>query len=200
MMDRMAAALEAADLETWSIDYPSTSMTIEDIARRVSRHLHKEHPERKLYAVTHSLGGIVLRHLKRPRLNWKRAVLIAPPNGGSAVAAALAGNPIFQALAGPAGGALGRAAGVTKPWPFPPCPFGIIAGTRAFARGNPTSWISGRLFAKGDPNDGTVTVEETKLVGSADHVTVDATHTTIVDEPEVQALTIRFLKSGLFKA
>lgn len=198
-MATMAHALEAEGFETWSTDYPSTTTPIDKIARRIARQIRGRFPKRQLHAVTHSLGGIVFRHLKDDRLDWKRAVLIAPPNQGSAVAMALAHNPMFHLLAGPAGGALAGATKVSHPWPFPPCPFGIIAGTKQKALLNPTSWISHRIFDPATEHDGTVAVEETKLEGMAGFVTVDATHTTITDDPQVQTLAIKFLKGGVFE-
>ena len=61
--------------------------------------------------VTHSMGGIILRHLRDPRLTWSRAVMLAPPNQGSRLAAGLVRNPLFRWFYGPAGSELRSAFG-----------------------------------------------------------------------------------------
>lgn len=199
MMVRIELALEATGFESLTLGYDSTTDEIPTIAERLADLIHGQCANRPLHVVTHSLGGIVFRHMKDERLDWRRAVLVAPPNGGSAVAAALSDNPIFQALAGPAGGALAGANGVdASAWPYPPCPFGVIAGTRRRSLANPTSWISHRIFPKGAEHDGTVAVDETKLDGMAAFATVDASHTMIMDDDRVHALVIKFLKDGVF--
>lgn len=193
-MSRMAQALAAAGFTTRSIDYPSRQKGIADVADAIADQLAAELPGRPLAAVTHSLGGILFRHLGDPRLAWRRAVLLAPPNRGSHVAATFAHHPLYRWFYGPAGQEL---AGAGATWPPPPAPCGVIAGTRRRAIGNPTSWVSGRVFGPDQDHDGTVAVDETRLDGAA-FITVDASHTTIMNEPRVQALTVDFLRDGHF--
>jgi hypothetical protein len=144
--------------------------------------------------VTHSLGGVVARHLHDPRIAWQRIVMLAPPNQGSRLARDLAINPLFRWFYGPAGRELADA----SRWPAPPAPFAVIAGTRARALINPTSWTAGRRFPPGVPNDGTVAVAETRLDGMADFAEVDATHTWIMNDPRVHGLVVRYLRHGSF--
>jgi len=188
-------------------DYPSTTAPIRRLAKQLCQRIRTDLKDRPLCAVTHSLGGIVLRHMRDPRLRWKRIVMLAPPNNGSAVAAALnATNGLigvaFQVAYGPAGAGLaGATTGAAPRWPFPPAPFAVIAGTRRRSLMNPTSWfVSDRVFADDVEHDGTVSVDETRLPGMAAFRTVDATHTTIADDPEVHRLTVAFLRSGVFTA
>jgi hypothetical protein len=47
-----------------------------------------------------------------------------------------------------------------------------------------------------EPSDGIVTVAETKLPGMADFATVDASHTWIMNHPEVRAMVLEFLARG----
>jgi triacylglycerol esterase/lipase EstA (alpha/beta hydrolase family) len=152
--------------------------------------------------VTHSLGGIIFRHLG-DGLHWKRAVMLAPPNNGSAIARAVSAAPatarVFRYLRQTTLGGLAGPAGTSREWPFPPAPFAVIAGTKRFAAVNPTSWWSHRIFGKDEEHDGTVAVEETKLEGMASFATVKASHTTIMDEPAVHELVITFLRNGYFK-
>ncbi len=199
-MDKMAVALKAAGFATCSYDYPSTSMPIKKVGQRLGRQLWREWRGRPMHAVTHSLGGIVLRHVRDDRLRWKRIVMLAPPNRGSAVAAAVStglAGAAFDVIYGPAGGGLAGATTGDTGWPFPPAPFAVIAGTRKRAASNPTSWfVSSRVFDDGVDHDGTVSVDETKLPGMADFATVDASHTTIMEDAAVIGMTIKFLRDG----
>jgi alpha-beta hydrolase superfamily lysophospholipase len=188
----LGRALEAAGFATWAIDYPSRRRSIAACAAAVADELAAALPDRPLAAVTHSLGGIVWRHLGDPRLRWQRGVMLAPPNHGSAIAAALADRALYRWFYGPAGQELAAPAA----WPPPPAPTLVIAGTRRRALVNPTSWVSGRVFAPGVEHDGTVAVDEARLPGLAGFSTVDATHTTIMNAPEVRAQVIAFLRTS----
>ncbi len=140
---------------------------------------------RALCAVTHSLGGIVVRHMHDPRLAWQRIVMLAPPNQGSQVAGAFGGNPLYKWFYGPAGQELAD----PRTWPAPPAPFAVIAGTHGDALSNPPSWVvrRARVFATGVVHDGTVAVDETRLDGMAAFATVPATHTWIMNHPQSPA-------------
>lgn len=188
----LGRALEAAGFATFAIDYPSRQRTIAACAAAIADQLAAALPERPLVAVTHSLGGILWRHLGDPRLRWQRGVMLAPPNHGSAVAAALADRALFRWFYGPAGQELAAPAA----WPPPPAPTLVLAGTRRRALVNPTSWVSGRVFAAGVEHDGTVAVDEARLLGFAGFATVDATHTTIMDAADVRARVVAFLSSS----
>ncbi len=190
----MVRALERAGLRTWSESYPSRADTVESLARSLADRIARE-CDGELMAVTHSLGGVVLRHMT-PLLPWRRAVLVAPPNQGSAVARALRENPLFRWFYGPAGRQLAE----PGDWPLPPEPFAVIAGARALALGNPTSWLTrgAKLFDPSDPSDGTVLVRETRLPSMSAFATVDESHTKIMDHPETQRLVIEFLRRGAF--
>jgi triacylglycerol lipase len=187
----MGRFLEAAGFATWACDYPSRRVPIAAAAAELADRIAAELPARPLAAVTHSLGGIIVRHLADPRLDWRRIVMLAPPNQGSQVAAALAANPLFRWFYGPAGQELAA----LSTWPPPPAPTAIIAGTRRRSAANPTSWVSSRIFPTDTPHDGTVAVAETLLAG-APHATVDATHTFIMNHPLARELTLQFLQTA----
>lgn len=189
----LGRALEAAGFETWARSYPSTRMSIAAAAAALTEQIVAELGDRPLVAVTHSLGGVLVRHMHDPRLRWQRIAMLAPPNQGSRLAADLAARKLFGWFYGPAG----RELADPGAWPAPPAPFAVIAGTRARSPGNPTSWISARSF--GDrASDGTVAVEETRLDGMAGFATVDATHTWIMRHPQAQARVLEFLRDGRF--
>jgi alpha-beta hydrolase superfamily lysophospholipase len=193
-MAKLGAYLRARGFETWSKTYPSRKHSIAYLASALSDQLVEYAGDRPLCAVTHSMGGIVVRHLRDPRLHWSRIVMLAPPNRGSQLAAGLVRNPLFRWFYGPAGRELADATS----WPEPPAPFAVIAGTRSVALTNVTSWTVGRRFPAGVSNDGTVAVEETKLPTMAAFAEVDATHTWIMNATEVRRLVVSYLREGRF--
>ena len=193
-MARLGAHLAAHGFDTRSHSYPSRRASIAEIARGLADTIAREAAGRPISAVTHSLGGVVARHLHDPRIAWQRIVMLAPPNQGSRLARDLAMNPLFRWFYGPAGRELADASS----WPAPPAPFAVIAGTRARALINPTSWTAGRRFPPDVPNDGTVAVAETRLDGMADFAEIDATHTWIMNDPRVHGLVVRYLRHGRF--
>ena len=188
----LGRALAAGGFATWAIDYPSRRLGIAAAAAAVADQLAADLPDRPLMAVTHSLGGVLWRHLADRRLCWQRGVMLAPPNQGSQLAATFARHPLFRWFYGPAGQELAAAAA----WPAPPAPTMVIAGTRRRALVNPTSWVSGRVFDPAQDHDGTVAVDETRLPDLARFERVDATHTTIMDDATVRALVLAFVRGA----
>jgi triacylglycerol lipase len=186
-------AIEAAGWPTWSATYPSRRLSIGELSVAMAEQIQREAPAAAYHAVTHSMGGILVRHM-RALLPWSRVVMMAPPNRGSRVGLALRDHPLYRWFYGPAGREL------TEPeaWPPPPSPFAVLAGTRALSLGNPISWLTrgAELFPPDAPSDGTVSVEETKLPDMAAFAQIDASHTFIMDHPEARARTLAFLEHG----
>jgi pimeloyl-ACP methyl ester carboxylesterase len=193
-MARLGAYLRAHGFETFSRTYPSRRHSISYLAGEIADWISEHAGDRLVHAVTHSMGGVIVRHLHDPRIHWGRIVMLAPPNRGSQLAAGLVRNPVFRWYYGPAGAEL--AAG--GQWPAPPAPFAVIAGTRSLAISNVTSWTVGRRFSPHTRNDGTVAVEETKLDGMTAFAEVDATHTWIMNDVRVQGLVVSYLRDGMF--
>jgi hypothetical protein len=195
-MAGLARHLERAGFTTWSHSYPSRHLPIAAAAEEVAGRIARELPAgRPLAAVTHSLGGILVRHMAG-HVSFTRVVMLAPPNQGSRLARTLSEQPLYRWLCGPAGQEI-AAAGDGAAWPALPAATAVIAGTRA--RGwNPTSLVSHAVgaFAADEPNDGTLAVAETRLAGMRAFATVDASHTWIMDHPTTRALVVQFLESG----
>lgn len=188
----MGRFLEAAGFETWSRSYPSRSASIADLARGVAEAIAADAGDRPLFAVTHSLGGILVRHMHG--LAFRRIVMLAPPNGGSELAGAMARHPALRWFYGPAIDDLARGPEIDPGrWPLPPAPFLVVAGTRARDVRNPTSWTVGRLLGETD-HDGTVRVAETRLDGMDALVTVDASHTWIMNDADARAHALAYLR------
>jgi pimeloyl-ACP methyl ester carboxylesterase len=188
-------AVERAGYPTWARSYPSRRLDLAALADWLAQSIREDLGERPLFGVTHSLGGVLVRHLAQ-RLPWRGVVMLAPPNQGSRVAAAFKDNPVFRWYFGPAGQQIERAEG----WPAPPSPFGVIAGTTSLSPAAPPGWlIRGlRLLPPDEPSDGTVAVSETRLEGMADFATVAASHAWIMNHPQVPELVLGFLERGRF--
>jgi triacylglycerol lipase len=193
-MARLGKALRGEGFETWSRTYPSRKHSISYLAGEITEWIHEQAGDRPVSAVTHSMGGVIVRHLHDPRIRWERIVMLAPPNHGSQLAAGLVANPVFRWYYGPAGAELADG----SQWPQPPAPFAVIAGTRSRALTNVTSWTMARRFPPGARNDGTVAVDEARLEGMSAFAEVDATHTWIMNDPKVQRLVIEYLRTGAF--
>ena len=193
-MALLGAFLRKQGYETWSHTYPSRRHSIQYLADVLTDKLVPIAAGRPINAVTHSMGGIIVRHLADPRLEWTRIAMLAPPNQGSQLAAGLVRNPLFRWFYGPAGTELADA----STWPPPPAPFCVIAGTRNRALLNVTSWTVGRRFPNGVANDGTVAVDETTLPAMEAFATVDATHTWIMNAQPAWRLIVQYLQNGRF--
>ncbi len=201
-MSGLALHLGRAGFTTWSRTYPSRQLSIAASAEHVADAIARELPAgRPLAAVTHSLGGILIRHLAA-RIPFSRVVMLAPPNQGSRLSRALRDGPIYRWFFGKAGQELAAIPVVSEaepgPWPALPPSTAVIAGTRAERSWNPTGWVSrrARIFAPDEPNDGTLAVAETQLDGIAAFATVDASHSWIMNHPAARALVVRYLDTG----
>ncbi len=186
-MSGIAKQLRAEGYDPHVYSYASRRLTIVEAAEDVRARIHSDLGDQPFHAVTHSLGGILMR-LVGNDLNLQRMVMIAPPNQGCLAARGLAGHPLYRWFYGPAG------QGVLTPedWPVPRAPFAVIAGTRVGV--NPTGWYTrARRVFGGQPNDGTLAVDETKLEGMSQFSTVPASHTFIMNHPLTRRLVLDFL-------
>lgn len=146
-----------------------------------------------VHLVGHSLGGLVVLRLldAHPTLPIGRVVLLGAPVNGSASARAVARIPGASLLFGPLADAeLLRPEARRWRHPFE---IGVIAGA------NPLSL--GRLFnTLAEPNDGTVTVDETRLEGATEHRVLAVSHTGMMLAESVVRETALFLSTGRFSA
>lgn len=131
----------------------------------------------KIHMVSHSLGGVIVRHALTVGVPEKigRVVMLAPPNRGSAAAMRLA--PLLGKI--------------------------IIPLTQL--SNDPNSFVNqlavpenvefGVIAAK---SDGKVRPEETHLPGEADHLIVPGYHTFIMKRDDVCNEVLAFIKHGRF--
>ena len=192
-MGRLGRTLEARGFRTWSMTYPSRRCSLGELASIVGDRIEADCGDQPLMAVTHSLGGIVLRHLS-DRFAWGPCVMLAPPNAGSRAAQWGQRFWIGRRLFGPVLGDLARA----DHWPPPPPRTLVIAGTRGLAWSSPPSWLffCSRIFDRGEAHDGTVALSETRHGGADAHVSRVAGHSTIMLNPGVIDASIEWLSGG----
>lgn len=184
--------------------YPSTQAPIEELVRHVGDAVDKCGPV-QTHFVTHSMGGILVRGWlrdNRPEL-MGRVVMLAPPNHGTEIVDNLSEMDILPDLMpnlmaeilaflhGPAVSELGTHA-ESVPSMLPPVDYelGVIAGNRAISPLGP-------ILIEG-ANDGTVSVESTRVDGMADHIVLPVTHTLLMMNPIVIAEVLEFLRFGAF--
>jgi pimeloyl-ACP methyl ester carboxylesterase len=197
-MADLAKALETAGFDTINLDYPSRDLPIETLAMDTIpqgiRHCRSQGAQ-ALHFVTHSMGGILLRHYltRRSIENLGRVVMLSPPNQGSEIADVLKDNALYQWYNGPAGQQLG-----TDPDGFVAglgpvtYPVGVITGN--------THAMFDAWFAKEIPgqDDGKVSVERAKVEGMADFLVLPYSHPFIMKKKAVADQVIYFLRHGLF--
>jgi pimeloyl-ACP methyl ester carboxylesterase len=195
-MDKMAAALQAADFSTVNVDYPSQSGPVEQIAPvavdtglEQCRALGAE----KIHFVTHSMGGILLRWSQQtnPIPDLGRVVMLGPPNQGSELVDETREWAIARMVTGEAGSQLGTDE-ESIPAQLGPVDFelGVIAGA-----GTISPFMSAILPAY---DDGVVSVAGTRVLGMADFMIVESSHSFLMKSQTVIRNTVAFLQTGTF--
>ncbi len=193
----MQNALEEAGYTTANIDYPSRDHAIEELADiAVGKGLASCRAKadiETIHFVTHSLGGILVRqYLSENEIDeLGRVVMMGPPNQGSSAVDDMESVPGFDWINGPAGRQLGKGA-ESVPLALGPVDFelGVIAGDRSI---DP---ITSAVLE--DPDDGRVSVEDTKIDGMDDFVLLHHSHAFMMRMPKTIAQTLAFLKTGGF--
>ena len=154
----------------------------------------------EVHLVGHSMGGSIIVEFFESRASADgsiegralppgRIVLLGTPLRGSCTAERLAQWPYGQQVLG-----LTAAEVLLRPraqrWSGAR-ELGVIAGDLAVGFGR----LLGPLHA---PSDGTVMVDETRLEGAADHLTLNVSHSGMLFSAEVARQTAAFLRSGRF--
>ncbi len=171
--------------------YPSMRLTLSENAERLERYCRGLSAPR-VHLVGHSLGGlVVLRMLERAAgVAPGRVVLTGTPYGGSFAGRRLARLPGGRA-------ALGRS---MRHWldpmhlaPATAREIGVIAG------GMPLG--IGRIVAPDlpAPNDGVISVEETRVPGMRDHIVLNVSHAGMLISRAVARQICAFLRDGAFE-
>jgi triacylglycerol lipase len=196
----LAWSLRARGAEVRSVGYRSREADVATLAREVAGEIVHWAAADRVSAVTHSMGGLLLRVAVAEGFlgvgQLGRVVMLGPPNRGSELADRLPEipivGPVYERTIGPAGRELGTRPGSLASQ-LPPVPFevGVIAGTR--------SWNPFFSHLLGGPSDGKVRVDRTPVAGMRDFVTVPQWHPFLMLDPRVIRQTISFLATGSFR-
>ncbi len=182
-----------------AFQYSSMVESMDQVARRCARFAQAlaARTQQPVHLVGHSLGGIVIYRMFETGLlepdrfsgDFCRVVFMGTPVSGSQSARALA-------RLGPGLRMLGQVGirdllhGLPAGWPFA-AQLGIIAGTAGPG--------IGRLLTRFDgPNDGTVSVAETRLEGATDFCTLPVNHTGMWLSAQTVPQVAAFLQRGRF--
>ncbi len=169
--------------------YATVGSPLEENAGRLADQLAGERSE-TLHLVGHSLGGLVIMRAlaERTEPRVKRVVLLGTPLAGS-----IAGRSLGRTRTGR------WMLGKTLPiWSVPPPPavpdgveVGVLAGNLPFGLG--------RLVVRlPRPNDGAVTVAETRLETATDSIVLPVSHTAMIFSGRVARQVCAFLRNGKF--
>ncbi len=186
--------LTGAGFTVASVDYPSTCKTIPECAGYLRRLIASLEGVDRIHLAVHSMGGLVVRSYfageADPRIS--RLVMIGTPNQGAELATRFRGLTAFRWVFGPAGSQLAHGPEeFVNDLPIPSIEFGIVAG----ARGKPYGF---NPLVDGD-DDGTVSVDSTRLAGARDFLTVNSMHAFLPGAPDTVVAVERFFRDGAFR-
>ncbi|GAA4897040.1 esterase/lipase family protein [Ferrimonas pelagia] len=184
----LARKLEQRGWQAECLSYNSLAIDPDALFSRVLESIPAQQPA---YLVGHSLGGVMLYHLahRHPLPPGSRIVTLGSPLQGAMLAKKMAG----WNLAGLMGNAAehGLLQDETLRW-HSETALGSLAGNTGFGMGT-------LLGAGGADSDGTVLISETQIDGMQDHITLPATHTSMLLSEPVAQQTDHFLRHGAFQ-
>jgi pimeloyl-ACP methyl ester carboxylesterase len=170
--------------------YPSLSNSPRDSAAGLFDFIERIGCER-LNIVAHSMGGIVVLNLfdQFDGLPEGRVLLLGSPVMGSGLARVAASHGGLRMLLGSASPE--RLTKAAPAWGVGRA-LGVIAGTSALGVGRILGGLQG-------PNDGTVSVCETRLPGATDLITLEVNHMGMLFSRKVAREVCFFLHYGRFE-
>lgn len=182
----LAAHLRRAGLHTRFFGYSPTLEPLPRIVARLTRLIRQLALQgRPVGLVGHSLGGLLLRLgvAAVPELRVTRLVLLGSPQPPSRAATIASRFFPFRWLTR----GCGRFLASSEALPVPAVPYSLVAGTAG-----PT----GRFSPFGnDPNDGLVSVAETRIRPDDAPLLVPALHTFLMDHPAVRSAVAAMMTS-----
>jgi len=173
----------------FSYSYRSVRRSLDDNALALARAIARV-IEGPFDVICHSYGGVVMLRMLALDLGLpvRRVVLLGSPVRGSSAGRQLAGHPLGHWLLGETRGLWRYGLSLAIPEGID---VGAIAGTRPVGLGRLVAHVDG-------VTDGVVAVDETRLEGLADHITIDCAHSAMLFSPEVAGQAEHFLRCGRF--
>ncbi|QDT00081.1 esterase/lipase family protein [Adhaeretor mobilis] len=194
---------EKGNFATVNVGYPSTMGKIEDHSDSLASVIRHLEGVETIDFVAHSMGNIVTRHYlydlsqlpedQRPKVKFRRMVMISPPNHGAGMANKWAGNKLAQMFAGEPLNQLAPDLGwpeLEKQLVTPDFEFGVLAG----GKGDEEGYLAS---IPGD-DDALLSVETMKLAGANDFIQVKGIHQLMAKYKSVRENTLNYLQNGYF--
>lgn len=188
-MSVLRRRLNKAGYRAHQFSYPSFRQPPRANASKLDAFVSALNTER-VHFIAHSLGGLVLRHFFHafPAQPGGRVVTLGTPHSGSSAARWLDMNGLGSSLLGQSidAGLIGELPAWNAARDL-----GVIAGTLRMGFGCIIPGIP-------KPNDGTVSVTETRLPNMADHIALPVSHFGLLFSRSVVAQALHFLENGAF--
>jgi len=188
--------LEKQGYLVFSVDYPSTQITIEQAAADLQRVLQSLEGIEQISLIGHSMGGLVIRAWFQDHQDTRidKVIMLGTPNQGAEMAEALKNFLPFQWILGKAGQQLAtNEENSPRKLPAPSVPCGIIAGGRGEQTNGYNPWLPG-------DDDGTVTIASAHLEGEADFLRLPCLHMFLMRDKKAIKAALQFLETGQFPA
>lgn len=171
--------------------YPTATMPITETASMLQQRLFSLHTAR-VHLIGHSLGGLVIRQLFQdfPQQRAGCVITLGTPHRGSEVVR----RAVAQGWAGRVLGANRQvlADGFSTPWKHMN-PLGSVAGRLPVG-------ALGLIYGIERPHDGLISVAETRVEGSADHVVLPVSHLSALFSQDCYQQISHFLENRGFIA
>ena len=188
-MALLALRVRRCGFRTVVFSYPSVRNSLSQNALQLSRFVAGLAAPR-IHFVGHSLGGLLVLQMLAdyPQPRTGRVVLAGSPYRSNAVASKLARRALGRWLIGHS---MAQWLGRTAPARTGHYAVGVIAGCRSVGMG---TLIGGVPW----PNDGVVTVEETRVPDARDHIVLKVSHSGMLLSTGLARQICAFLQHGYF--
>ncbi|ANM29323.1 hypothetical protein ABI59_06530 [Acidobacteria bacterium Mor1] len=190
-MSPLSLRLQQMGFRTHKFSYPSVRKDLEANGRQLAAYVQGLDCER-VHLVGHSLGGLVIRAMlgTHSGLPDGRVVTLGTPHLASRPGDVMMSHKIGQQIVGASIRDLTD--GTVHSWQVPEGrEIGVIAGTMPVGLGQLVTRFR-------EPNDGMVSLSESKLPGCTEYLVMQVSHTALVLSPAVAERIASFLTCGRF--